>query len=113
MILQRQEGKCANRPDRPAINLANYRCPMWLLYNGSFDDSSSEIDHIEEYSLTQNNHPSNLQALCPCCHRVKTRLFQQQKYHRSSIDMHWGYKPMDLDLDNLLEREMLKTRDIK
>ena len=31
-----------------------------------------ECDHIEQHALRQNNRPSNLQCLCPGCHRLKT-----------------------------------------
>ena len=36
--------------------LEDYGCPMWKLYEGTFDTSEYEIDHIEEYSLTKNNN---------------------------------------------------------
>ncbi len=32
-----------------------------------------EIDHVEQYALRGNNARSNLQCLCPNCHREKTR----------------------------------------
>ena len=32
-----------------------------------------EVDHIEEHCLRQNDSFANLQALCPLCHRQKTR----------------------------------------
>lgn len=49
-----------------------YICPQWKYYNGSFDKSMYHIDHIIELRHGGTNHPSNLQALCPQCHAVKT-----------------------------------------
>ena len=31
-----------------------------------------EVDHVEEQSIRKNHHFSNLQALCPGCHKAKT-----------------------------------------
>ena len=31
-----------------------------------------EVDHVEEQSIRKNHHFSNLQALCPGCHKMKT-----------------------------------------
>jgi hypothetical protein len=36
-----------------------------------------DVDHIDGNS--DNNDPSNLQTLCACCHRVKTKLFEDWK----------------------------------
>ena len=49
-----------------------YICPQWKYYNGSFDKSMYHIDHITELRHGGTNHHSNLQALCPQCHSVKT-----------------------------------------
>ena len=39
--------------DDGTVNIIkNYNCPMWILYDGSFDESGYEIDHIEEFSKT-------------------------------------------------------------
>jgi len=35
--------------------------------------STFETDHIIPFCITYNDHVSNLQALCPNCHRQKTR----------------------------------------
>lgn len=32
-----------------------------------------EVDHIEQQCIRHNNNAANLQALCPGCHRKKTR----------------------------------------
>jgi CRISPR/Cas system Type II protein with McrA/HNH and RuvC-like nuclease domain len=77
MILEKYKYKCANNPNNPVIK--DYYCPMWLLYNGDFDISRYEIDHIEEYSLTGDNSIDNLQPLCPSCHTVKTKKFLKNK----------------------------------
>ena len=49
------------------------RCPQWKLHEGSFDASGYEIDHIVEYSKCYRG-VGQLQALCPACHALKTRL---------------------------------------
>lgn len=36
-----------------------------------------EIDHIEQDCIRHNNSRTNLQCLCPSCHRLKTRLDRQ------------------------------------
>lgn len=54
---------------RCAASISNYKCPL----NGEpFDESGYEIDHIQELRDGGSNDISNLQALCPMCHRVKT-----------------------------------------
>jgi 5-methylcytosine-specific restriction endonuclease McrA len=37
-----------------------------------FDESGYDIDHIQELRHGGTNDITNLQALCPPCHRVKT-----------------------------------------
>jgi len=49
---------------------------MWQLYDGHFDKSLYEIDHIDQNRT--NIYRANLQALCPCCHSVKTRENQRK-----------------------------------
>jgi hypothetical protein len=77
-LLSNQQYKCANRLDQPAIGLKNYKCPMWLLYHGNFDESSYEKDHIVEVCKDGNNDMDNIQVLCPACHAVKTSRFMKQ-----------------------------------
>ncbi len=69
-VAARQNFKCANRPgDTPF----DYICPFWNRGgDGSFDESGYDIDHIREWCETQDDSLENLQALCLCCHRVKT-----------------------------------------
>jgi hypothetical protein len=73
-----QSYKCNNKPGYHLIGLNDYECPLWGLSGhnkGSFDKSGYEIDHIKEWSVTQNDDLENLQALCLMCHRVKTKNF--------------------------------------
>ena len=45
---------------------------------GTFDKSGYEIDHIEEYVVSQDNNIDNLQALCSNCHSLKTIKFMNE-----------------------------------
>ena len=60
-VAGRQRYTCATIP--------NYTCPM---NKKPFDESGYEIDHIQELRHGGSNDITNLQALCPSCHRVKT-----------------------------------------
>jgi 5-methylcytosine-specific restriction endonuclease McrA len=102
-ILLIQNGKCANSPFKPAINLSDYNCLLWKYQNGVFDESGYEIDHIDEYSILSKqdnvdvNHISNLQALCPSCHKVKTKKFRKQKNTFTSSELEYGHAHMEID----------------
>ena len=61
-VAGRQRYKCATIPC--------YTCPM---NKQPFDESGYEIDHIRELRHGGSNDITNLQALCPSCHRVKTK----------------------------------------
>jgi hypothetical protein len=76
-ILDRQNYKCNNHGPSCINYIINYTCPRWLLNNGYFDESGYEIDHIFEYSIGGSNDEYNLQALCPNCHRVKSKRFTE------------------------------------
>lgn len=83
--------KCANMPSNdPNLNmryLENYRCPLWCnpgIYQGSFDESGYEIDHILEFSLGGSNDMKNLQALCKNCHSVKTKRFNYDRCQQTT-----------------------------
>lgn len=78
-IASRQYYKCANSPNSQVIS--NYDCPLWKdnINPGSFDESGYDIDHIEEFCISQNDKEDNLQALCLSCHRVKTKRFNSKK----------------------------------
>lgn len=60
-VAGKQRYKCATIP--------NYTCPM---KSEPFDEAGYDIDHIVELRDGGSNDISNLQALCPACHRVKT-----------------------------------------
>lgn len=61
-ILMRQSNKCAGKD-----------CAK--LHNGKklMVNNRSDFDHIKPLALDGKNVLSNLQALCPGCHRLKTR----------------------------------------
>lgn len=90
--------KCANKPNSNVIQ--NYDCPMWKLYNGDFDESGFEIDHINEFSHTFDNKLSNLQILCICCHKVKTKKFLKNKSLFTTSEIYNGCGIMDIENKN-------------
>lgn len=78
MVAGRQNYKCA-------ASVEQYDCPLYRRQgDGIFDESGYEIDHIEEFSINNNDSDENLQALCLMCHMVKTKRFNQKK--KSSSD---------------------------
>jgi len=84
-IANRQKYKCANNPNVILKGIGEYKCPLWQsLSEGTFDASGFEIDHIEEFSISQNDDHKNLQALCLMCHRVKTLNFMRNKKKQNS-----------------------------
>jgi len=78
IIIQRQEGKCANSPGANLFRINNYICPQWKCCDGYFDDAGFEIDHIVEFSKSHDSSLDNLQALCPMCHTIKTKNFMRE-----------------------------------
>jgi uncharacterized C2H2 Zn-finger protein len=79
IILERQNYKCANKPDVDLFRIGDFPCLLWEgTRNGVFIDSLYEIDHIIEFSLTSDNSVENLQALCSSCHCFKTKSFQAE-----------------------------------
>jgi hypothetical protein len=86
-IVDEQKNKCANSLLNPSINLSDYKCLLWKYSDGTFDEAGFTIDHIDEYCKTKNSHKSNLQALCPNCHAVKTRRFQINKRKYTSSEL--------------------------
>lgn len=60
-ILVRQAFACTKIP--------NYTCPI---LGKLFDEAGYDIDHVLALADGGSNDISNLQALCPSCHRVKT-----------------------------------------
>jgi hypothetical protein len=89
-ILEKQLYKCANSPFFPAIGLIGYKCLLYKCGDGSFDEAGYAFDHIEEFCITKNNNITNIQALCPNCHSVKTKNFSKYKYTFTSIELEQG-----------------------
>jgi 5-methylcytosine-specific restriction protein A len=61
-VLLRSEGRCEN-PDcaRPAPDVTDRGDPIL------------EVDHVERIADGGRDHPTQMIALCPNCHAVKTR----------------------------------------
>ena len=95
-ILTRQNNKCANTPFKPAINLYNYNCYLWMYNNGNFDESGYIIHHINEYNLSMDNSINNIQALCPNCYAVKLNRYNKQHKHFTTSQLASGIQYMDL-----------------
>jgi hypothetical protein len=85
-IITRQNFTCANKPGSNLKSLDDYLCPMWKNNNGLPDENGFEIDHIEEFAISQNNDISNLQALCVSCHKFKTKKFISSRVKNNYID---------------------------
>jgi hypothetical protein len=96
-VLQKQSYTCANSPFAPALNLHDYKCLLWICQNGLFDESGYDFDHIDEHCITSDNSISNIQALCPNCHRVKTKKFMKQKQDFTTKQLAIGQQYMDMD----------------
>lgn len=81
-IAGKQFYKCANEPDSNLYGLSGYECPLWKnkgKNHGSFDESGYDIDHINEFCISKDDNEDNLQALCKCCHSVKTKRFMANR----------------------------------
>lgn len=70
-VIERSEGRCEN----PA-------CLGHPLETTSAGDPILEVDHVHDLARDGRDHPSNMIALCPNCHALKTRgqnrrVFQQ------------------------------------
>jgi 5-methylcytosine-specific restriction endonuclease McrA len=76
-VAAKQDFKCANFPGSNIIS--DYECVYHQCRSGTFDEAGYEIDHVVEFSETQDDKISNLQALCIPCHRVKTTRFNRKK----------------------------------
>lgn len=79
-VAGKQLYQCANSPTKEVDRLEDYNCPLWYSskHYGNFDEAGFDIDHIKEYSLTQDHSMENLQALCKSCHSVKTKRFMNE-----------------------------------
>jgi len=71
LIAGQQNYRCANAPGSNKI--IGFKCDRWNNDNGNFNAAGYDIDHIVEIADGGGNDMSNLQALCPSCHRVKTK----------------------------------------
>jgi hypothetical protein len=60
-ILVRQKFACAQ--------ISDYNCPIAKCL---FDEAGYDVDHVLPLADGGSNDITNLQALCPSCHRVKT-----------------------------------------
>jgi hypothetical protein len=75
-IAGKQRYKCNNSPGSVLKGIENYDCPLWKFgQDGSFGEEGYEIDHIEEFSISENDDEKNLQTLCLNCHSIKTKRF--------------------------------------
>lgn len=63
-ILVRQAFRCKGVPD--------YTCPLLATTGGLFDAAGYDMDHLIPLVFGGSTDPSNLQALCVSCHRIKT-----------------------------------------
>ncbi|CAN0116214.1 unnamed protein product, partial [Phaeothamnion confervicola] len=77
LIAGRQSYRCANAPGSNVI--PGYQCDRWINDIGCFNESGYDIDHIVEVADGGGNGIENLQALCPSCHRVKTKASSRER----------------------------------
>lgn len=82
-IMDNQNRRCANTKDINMVAEEFYECPMWKLYDGVFDKSNYHLDHKIPIQMGGSSAEDNYQALCVCCHAVKSkkemRLMQKMK----------------------------------
>ena len=95
-IIRNQDSKCNNSPDKSI--LFGYECPFWKWNQGIVDSSGLEFDHIEEWSLTKNNKIQNIQGLCVCCHKMKTKIFMNHGKEFTFLEILDGKCKMDVDI---------------
>lgn len=93
IVLKNQQYKCAN-------SIKDYKCLLWIINNGYFDEAGYQFDHINEYCLSSDNGINNIQALCPNCHAVKTKRFMQNKKIFSTFELDNGSGIMQIDNKN-------------
>lgn len=114
LILQKQDYKCANSIVKPSINLSDYECLLWKYRDGKFDLAGYEFDHIDEYCHSRNSDMSNIQALCPNCHAVKTRKFLKNKKLYTSTELASGLSCNELsteDSDTSIKNKISNEED--
>ena len=93
LILSRQNNKCA-------ASVKDYKCLLWIVNEGTFDEAGYEFDHIDEYCISKDNSETNIQALCPNCHAVKTKRFLKNKNTFTTTEMNGGACFMDIVIDS-------------
>lgn len=109
-----QSFKCANKPASNLFRLINYKCPMWFKpgeLQGSFDESGYEIDHSVELSISGDNDLENLQALCLCCHKVKTLRFMTKDGEANTTNQPGG-KEKEIEGDISFSKEKDSDDDL-
>lgn len=98
-IAERQHFKCANSPDSNLIGIQDYRCHLWTnkenSCSGIFDLAGYEIDHVIPHCISQDDSESNLQALCPPCHKVKTKM-TPKKFWVNASDVNGNYEVVQI-----------------
>ena len=85
-----QHFKCNNKPGSKLKGIRDYKCPLWKDEDnkGTFDISGYEIDHIKEWSISNDDSLDNLQALCISCHKVKTKNFMMRRKKKEEVQDH-------------------------
>jgi len=107
IIISNQSGKCNNSPSQSIIS--GYECPFWKWNNGNVDTSGLEFDHIEEWSKTKDNSIQNLQGLCVCCHKMKTKIFMNHGKEFTSLEIMNGMCKMDVDVEPSLKKRRVSN----
>ena len=90
-VLERQSYKCNNKE-----GLNGYKCLLWKYEDGNLEKDLYEFDHIEEYGKSKNSNIENIQALCPNCHSIKTKLFLKNKKLFTSLEIQQGACLMEI-----------------
>lgn len=115
IIAGRQTYKCANKINSQIVK--NYNCPLWQNKdrNGSFGEEGYQIDHIIEHSISKNDSPDNLQALCLSCHSVKTRRFMiqtEEKTEKIEVKEETENPSKEVyEIDDILDKRKKKNKE--
>ncbi len=113
-IAGRQNYRCVNNNDVTIRGIDGYICPFWKNHgDGVFDESGYEIDHIVELCISGNNDEFNLQALCLCCHSVKTSRFNRIYNKTNLIIMKYENEPTKYKCEHCRKHFSTKNRSKK